>query len=258
MKQKYLISILIIVLLIPCTYFLCIYNTYGNIYEYFDINYHPQKYSYNYFLSKSIWQMEEIDTLNGQMTLTAELQKIDKIHRQKNNEKSKVLIKYIDEYYDAQRAILSDDYKNINTLKMKEQDFSLLGKESIFIPNIVNMFYPQIESKKVLQEELIKRKKIKNLIEKKFDTKIEKILFADLTYDDPFFTDFFDENKQISDITNKQLAEQIEKINKETNKEDLLNGKTALKIGKLIFDFGNKEFGNQYIGYDRNGNIFKV
>lgn len=210
--------------------FFVLNGKYEELSVYYDLKKNPYKYDYNYLISKELIK----EDYNKEKSIYKKIVELDKLYREQNNERSKIIIKYVDNFYDEYRAILNDDYKNVKELKFNINDV-LNCEELKKIAVDTVLLFPQNESIKELKNNLELKKSIKNQIKKQYNVNIElnEIHFYPISQKDDFFVDF-------SDIANAEKNKNIENIvilREELNKKTSEKEKTEFYIKTLLPEY---------------------
>jgi len=223
--KKILIFILVSLLIYACLALVYINTVYGNISDYFDIYLNPQKQSYNLFFASSIGKYDYKCYNKGEYTIYTIVTDEDKKHRGQKNQKSKIIVKYIDLFYDLYRAIGSADYYNIKPIKIEEEKNSiniLAGDRLLESIMNLNLLTPKLETTNELKQILIEKNEALLAFKqkKKKDIKKVNIQFYDVNNQDNFFLGIEDlETRKLN--ANKKLR-QCKEPNKTSTPKEVL------------------------------------
>lgn len=228
---KILCLLIIISIICLCVLkFFVLNGKYEELSIYYDLKKNPYKYDYNYLISKELIK----EDYGKDKSVYKQIVELDKLYREQNNEKSKIILKYVDDFYDEYRSILNDDYKNIKELKFDINDI-LNCNELKKIASDSVLLFPEPESIKELKNNLELKKSIKNQIKKQYNVNIDlnEINFYPISQKDDFFVDF-------SDITSEDKNKNLENIvilREELNKKTTEKEKIAFYIKTLLPEY---------------------
>lgn len=230
------------IVLIFFIYLAILKNEYGSVYQYFDIKFHPEKYSYNCFVAKSLTSYDYKNN-NNLGSVYYLIEKLDKKHRNQKNVKSKEIIKYLDLCYDTYRAILSGQFKNAYIVKFNNIEDYKKYPELRGIIFFTNIIIPTIESDKELKIMLKEKNNVRKILEKEYKTSINptELCFFDFSNNAKFFLNFDNKNESnykesVDDEFEKLSDDFIRKILDKYTKQELKAGNADREIKEYLFD----------------------
>lgn len=219
------ISILVLLALSSCFFGIYINKVYGNISDYFDIYLHPQKQSYNLFFASSMVKYDYKFYNEGKDTIYTLIRQENEKYKGQKSLKSKVILKYIDLFYDLYRAIGSADYYNIQPVKINKEDLKNVASDKNVIESIIslNSITPKLETDNELKEILKEKNEALLAFSQNYkkDIKRVSIQFFDPTTQDEFFAGI--EDLQTNNSNGNINSRPCKNINKTSTPDEVLD-----------------------------------
>lgn len=278
-NKKQILIIIIAILMVSIT--ICIYfnKTYGSSYYYIDSIFHPEKYSYNYFVSNIMIKddMHNYEQNQDYDTIYLRLKKHRNKYSNQKNENAKIIQTNINELFDLYNAIGANDYKNIHKITLNKENIDKIrDKDVLQTIVLLNVVVPELEK----QSEIFKSISDKNTVLKKttkyFKTNdikaeatIKDVSFFDFSTDDDYFKNIVKDSKNIDKSQKiKDLEKEAQNIKYDKNDtfrnmekyENIMNKYSMIKFSyfqrQYIIDYKSND-GNKYnvkIKLAENGN----